>query len=491
VPPVDDTTAPAADLLGTTEAGPRALRGGFLRLSAYGGATLLGLISQPLLARHLGRVGYGRYTLAVVIATIATGFADGGVSVVALREYTSLAGNDRENAMANMLGIRTVFNTASIACALAFVLIAGYPATILIATVLAVSGLALQITQMLVAVPLQGELRFGWVATADLLRQFVSTVLIVALVIAGAGLLPLVAVLIPANIAALVLTRITVRGKMPRLPRFQLTVSLPLLRDTVPFAIAIALSVTYYRLGVVLVSLISGTEQLGIFSYSYRIVEVLVGLPSIVIGAAYPILVRASTTDLERFARTTRRIFELAVIVGVWLVVCIELGASFGVEVIGGHAAAPAAAVLRIQGLAVMGTFVAASLSFPLLAVRGYRGIMYANAGGLAATLVAGVVLIPTLGARGAAVGTVAGELALALASGVALFRARRGLGLQWVAIPVSAAAGAISLAAGRLVGINPLVQIVVATVVYAIVLAVLGRFPPEVGHALRIDRWR
>jgi O-antigen/teichoic acid export membrane protein len=278
---------------------------------------------------------------------------------------------------------------------------------------------------------------------------------------------------------------------MPRLPRFDLDVSLPLLRDTVPFAVAIALSVTYFRLSVVLVSLISGYEQLGIFSYSYRIVEVLIGLPPLVIGAAYPILARASSTDPDRFAHATRRIFELAVVAAGWVALCIELGAGFGVDVIGGHAAAPAAAVLRIQGLAVMGTFVASSLAFPLLAARGYRGTMYANACGLAATIAVGLILIPPLGARGAAIGTVAGELALAVANGVALMRARREVRLQWVAIPVSAAAAAVGVGVGRLLGIQPIIDIVGATAVYAAVLALLGRFPPEVGHALALDRRR
>ena len=221
MPTHEDAKVPASDVLDTAAAGPRALRGSLLRLGAYGGGTLLALVAQPLVARHLGRVGYGRYTLAIAIATIATGFTEGGVSVVALREYTSLTGSERENTLANMLGIRTVLNAASVAGAVAFVLIAGYQGTVLVATVLAACGLALQITQTVVAVPLQGELRFGWVAAADLLRQFVSTVLIVALVVAGTGVIPLVAVLVPANLAALALTRITVRGKMPRLPRLR------------------------------------------------------------------------------------------------------------------------------------------------------------------------------------------------------------------------------------------------------------------------------
>jgi O-antigen/teichoic acid export membrane protein len=239
----------------------------------------------------------------------------------------------------------------------------------------------------------------------------------------------------------------------------------------------------------VLVSLIAGGTQLGIFSYSYRVVEVMIGLPAIVVGAAYPILTRAARDDPDRFAYTVSRMFELAVIVAAWLAICLELGSGFVVEVIGGHAAAPAGDVLRIQGLAVIGTFVAAALAFPLLALRGYRATMYANASGLLATVALGLALIPSLGARGGALATVGGELALVIANAVALPRARPGLRLPLGAVPVAAIAGGAGIAIGHVVGIHAVVQVAAGTVVYGVVLALLGRFPPELSHALRPGR--
>lgn len=485
---LDDSPAAAQDrqdILDSGQAGPRALRGSLLRLGGYGGGMLLALVAVPLVARHLGRIGYGRYTLAIAIATIAVGFTEGGVSVVALREYTTQAGSDRELALANVLGIRLLLSAVSVGGACAFAALAGYGATVVLATALAALGLTLQVTQGVFSVPLQGDLRLGWVAGADLLRQGVATVLVVALVIAGAQLAPLVAVLIPASLAALALTIKLVRGMMPLRPRLDLRVSLPLLLDTLPFAVAIALSVTYFRLTVVLVSLIAGGTQLGIFSYSYRVVEVFIGLPTLVVGAAYPILTRAARDDSVRFAYMVTRIFELAVIVAFWLTICLELGAGFVVDVIGGHAAAPAGAVLRIQGLAVIGTFVAAALAFPLLALRGYRAVMYANASGLVATVVLGLALVPSLGARGGALATVGGELALVIANAAGLLRGRPGLRLPLGAVPAAAIAGGAGLAIGHLIGIHPVVQVLVGTAVYALTLALLGRFPPEVGHAL------
>ncbi len=485
----DESEVAVADPLDTSDAGPLALRGSVLRLAGYAGTLLLALVAVPLIARHLHRIGFGRYTLAITIATIAVSFGEGGLSVVALREYTTRSGSDRDRVLANLLGIRMLLGGLSIAAAVAFAALAGYGATVVLATGLAACGLAVQVSQTVLAAPLQKDLRFGWVAAADLLRQGVATLLVVALVLAGADLVALVAVLIPASLSALVLTRQLVAGKMPRRPRFDLSTSLPLLRDTVPFAVAVALGVTYFRLTVLLVSLIAGPTQLGIFSYSFRVVEALIVIPSIVIGAAYPILARAATGDPERFAYAAGRIFELSVIAAVWLAISLELGSRLVVDVIGGHAAAPAAEVLRIQGLAVIGTFMASAIAFPTLALRGYRTVMYANATGLLVTLALGLALIPSLGARGGAIATVGGELALVIVNAVALSRSSPDLRLPLGSIPAAAFAGAAGLALGYLVGIEAILDVLVATTVYAAALALFGRFPPEVFHVLQFRR--
>ena len=49
--------------------------------------------------------------------------------------------------------------------------------------------------------------------------------------------------------------------------------------------------------------------------------------------------------------------------------------------------------------------------------------------------------------------------------------------------------AGGAAIGAGHLVGVHPVLEVLVGSCVYAIVLAALGRFPPEIGHALRARR--
>ena len=72
-------------------------------------------------------------------------------------------------------------------------------------TLLAGIGMILQVTQDLLDVSLQATLRFGWVTLAEFLRQFISVVLAIALVLAGAHLLGFFFVTIPAGLIALML----------------------------------------------------------------------------------------------------------------------------------------------------------------------------------------------------------------------------------------------------------------------------------------------
>jgi O-antigen/teichoic acid export membrane protein len=460
-----------------------------MRVVGYGGGMLLALVSAPLLIRHLHQTGFGQYVTALSIATISAGLTEGGVNTIALREFASLTGSARDEAMASMLGIRVLLSVIGVIGAVAFAVAAGYGKTIVIGTAVAAIGLTIQIVQTLVSVPLQGTMRLGRVAVADLVRNAIATGLIVALVLVGAGIVPLLGVITPACLAALLLTARLARGLMPLRPSVHFAAYAPLLRETFPFAVAIALSSVYFRVTVVVTSLETTARETGYFSTSFRVVEILIGLPALVIGAGYPIVTRAERDDPERFGFATRRMFELSVLVGVWLALAIVLGARFATDVLGGPAAAPAAPVLRIQGLAVMGTFVAVACSFPLLSLRRYSALLLANALGLVVTLGVSLSLVPVLQARGAAIATVAAELALAGASIAALVRARPEVRLPLEIIPLALLAAGAGVGIGHLVGLHPVIEVAIGTGVYGLVLAAVGRFPPEIGHALRAGR--
>jgi O-antigen/teichoic acid export membrane protein len=481
-------TEPAGpgDHLDSAQAGRSALKGSALRTGAYVAGLMLSLISAPLLTRHLGVVEFGRYVTVTALVTIVAGFTEGGLNAIVLRGYSQLGDEQRRKMMRAAIGIRLLLTSVGVALAVAFAVGAGYTTAMVLGTFLAGVGLVLQLLQSMLSMPLQSHLRFGWSSAIELLRQIVSVSLIVVLVLAGAGLVPLLAIAIPAAAVSLVVTIPLVIQYTPLIPSFHLSEWWRLLRESIPWAVVAAVNIVYLRIAIVVMSLVATAVQIGYFAISFRIMEVLVGVPGMILVPVFPILARAEATDSERFARVSGRIFELALLAGTWIVVCVEVGAPFAIHVLAANKADPAIAVLRIQGLSLIGNFMAMACGLPLLTARHYRPIVIANLLALVTSATVTAALSPSLGARGGAIAVVCGETGLALVSALLLSRRLPDVRLPLSVVPVAMLAGGVAVAVGLLLPIPAFVGVFVASGVFLGVLALCGRLPDELGELLR-----
>lgn len=484
--PPEALAAPVAeDLLDRPEAGPVALRGSALRTGGYVAGILLSLASAPLLIRHLGVARFGQYITVLSLVTIVSGVTEGGLNSIVLREYANLPADGRRRLMRSAAGARGLLTLAGVILAVAFAAVAGYDGTLVLGTALAGAGLVLQLFQSLLSVALQSELRFGWASLADLIRQVVNVALLVALVLAGAGIVPLLAAAIPAAAVSLLVTIWLLRDEVSLRPSLHLREWMTLLRESVPWAVISAVNIIYFRVVIVVMSLVASALQTGYFATSFRVVEVLVGVPALVIGAGFPILARAVEGDRARFAYATSRIFELGLIAGTWVVVCLEVAAPFAIHVLAGHKADPSITVLRIQGLALIATFVAVGGGYPLLILRRYREVLAANLTALATAAVLAAALVPSLGAKGGAIAAVVAETGLALATTIFLWRASADVRPRLSGVPVVALAGGAAVAVGVALPVHEVIGTLVASAIYFVVLRLLGRFPREAREVL------
>lgn len=449
----------------------------------------MALASAPLLIRHLGVVEFGRYLTVVALVAATVGVTEGGLNAVAVRECATRVGDERREVMANLIGIRLMLTLAALAAALSFGAIAGYDETLMLGTVVFGVGMTLQAVQTLLSSGLQAQLRFGWATATDLLRQVVNTVAILVLVLAGAKLLPFFAAMVVAGALAFIVTAVVVRDTVPVRPSFRRGVAWPLIKEAFPYSIAIAVATVYFRLTILAMSLLATDVETGYFATSFRVLEVLAGLPGILIAAAFPILA-AATVDSSRFAAASKRIMELAFIVGALFVLWVELGAGFAIDVLAGPGESrPSVDVLRVQGFILLATFVISAGVFPLLSLRRHAGILLANVSAFVVTLVLCIVLIPDGGSMGAAVATLVGEFTLAGVVFVLLARERPeiwgSLKAGAVAVAVAGAAGAVAL----LPGVPAVVDLALASLVFVGLLMLFGRFPAEARQLLRRGR--
>lgn len=481
--------APATDLLDSASAGPAAMRGGFMRTASFAGSLLLGLASAPLLVRHLGEVEFGRYSTALAIIAITTGLTEGGVTTVALRELsTTRDPAARRRLMSDLLGLRLVLSAIGVAVAVTFAELAGYTESLTLGVGLAGAGTVLAVTQSLLATALQSRLRFGWAALIELLRGVVGIGLIVILVLAGASTVWFLAVVIPAGAFALALTVPLVREDISLRPSFDPRRWAPLLRDVMVIALAVAVYALYFRVTLLITSLVSSAAETGYFAIPFRLMEALIGVPMLLVGAAFPIISRAAHGDRGRFEYASRRIYELSLLLGGLMTLGLVLSAPFAIAVLVGSSAHPSVDVLRIQSAALVAGFVVAATSFPLLAMRRHRELLLANSVSLALAAALAFALVPSQGAIGAAIGAVTADFALAAMTTAMLLR-RGGPALPTSALAITAVAGLCGYAAGRALGAHPLIDALVGCLVFSAVLALLRRFPPELRELLTSSR--
>jgi O-antigen/teichoic acid export membrane protein len=440
--------------------------------------------SAALLFRHLGVIDTGRYVTILSLVTIVSGFSDLGLTAVGVREASVREGDERAPLLRELLGLRITLTLAGV------VIVAGvaavlYSSVYVAGVAIAGVGLLLQVTQDNYAVLLQVELRMGWVAMLDMLRQVGTALFVALLVLAGAKLLAFVAVTVAVGIVCLAVAAQMVRARRSLRPAFHWRQWRPLIVRILPYSAAVAAAALYFRLAIILTSLLASGHQLGLFSASFRIIEFLTVIPALLAGAALPIFARAARDDLSRLGYALGRVFEVALIVGAWIAVSLVVGASLAISIIGGPSFASAAGVLQIMSLALVGTFVSAVWSNGLLSLRHHRDLLIINLGALVFSAALIAVLVSVDGAAGAAIGLAAGELMAASATGALLVRRRPELRPSLRIVPLVLLAAGVALLPMLATGVPEIVQLALSTVLYAVVLLLTRALPPELGVLL------
>jgi O-antigen/teichoic acid export membrane protein len=492
-PPVDPV-APAVgdhapDLLDTPQAGSVAIRGGALRLAGFAAGTLVSLASTALLLRHLGVDDTGSYVAVLSLGAVVAGLTDVGLAVLGVRELSVRTGAERAAAMRTLLGMRIVLSVVGIAGAVLFAVVVGYSPQLIAGTAIAGLGILVQGIQIQFATSLQSRMRLGALTLVDFGRQACSALLIALGVLVGAGLLSFVAVTVAAGLAAAIATVALVARDVPLRPGFDPAAWRALLRQMGAYSLAVAAQVLYLRAAIVVVSIVGTATELGIFSAAYRIVDVAVALPVLVVGAAFPILARAARDDSSRLGYAVTRLFEVALVLGVLLALTLSLGAELAIEIVAGPDFEDSVAVLQIQSAVLATTFVGAVCGYALLALGLYRQTLRINSIALAIGVVLVVVLTGPYGATGAAAATVAGELVLIALCIWTLARHDAALAPSWRPLPKVALAAGLAVAPTVLLGLPAAAAAASGAVIYSALVLAFGLIPEELFAELRRRR--
>jgi len=456
-----------------------------IQLAGKGVVLALGAVSIAVLTRYLGPGDYGRFTLALVYMQLFAVLADVGLYTTVVRDI-SKDPSRTEVLVGNTLTLRLVLSLAVIVLACALSLLLPYEPDVRVAIALAGAPLLFGMLASSYVAVLQSRLRMGRAVVGDVVGRAMALGL--TLLVAGLdlGFYAVMGAAAGGTLTTLLVTWGLTRRLVALRFRFEPAVWRRLLVTAFPLGLALAVNAVYFRADTLIISLYEPFGQVGLYTLSYRILELALVLGTIFLNTGFPALSAAVAHDEARARRAIQSSFDLLVILGVPLVAGGFVLAPDVVDLVAGPDFADAAEPLRILLVAGALAWVNGVFGFALIAKERQLSALWLNLSGLVFNIGLNFIFVPRYGIVAAAVITVASEV-LILAGSYSLMRR------NFDFFPVPRTLAPALAAAGAMAGLLWLLQeffvVLVALLgvaLYAVLLWILSPASRTVATGLR-----
>ena len=379
-----------------------------------------------LAARVLGTTQFGAYGTAAAFAVILSIVATLGMAPLLVREMARSP--ERSGAL---LGAAHRFKTASNAVMLVSLYVLGrwvfeYPPDVLAGAMLLGLAYAIAAYAENLSAYFQSIERMHVWTQASASYGLVTGAVGAALVVTTGSVVAFCAAPIAGQVAALswLLLRLprTVRETHAREP-----VRLGwLLAALGPFAAGFVFLTVHSKIDILVLAQIRTPDDVGVYVAGYKFIDLAQALAVVIAAAVYPRLSRVAPADAERGQWAGQRLIELSVLAAALAGALLVVAREPIVELLFGEAYRATAAVVLFLGIAVPALVLNIVSGYVLAAAGRMRDVAMVYAGAVALKLVLNLALVPTAGARGAAIAMLITELTVA-AGMMMLLRARLG----------------------------------------------------------------
>jgi O-antigen/teichoic acid export membrane protein len=261
---------------------------------AIAGMTRIGILLS--IARAYGPGSFGQLSLAMSLVEILRTFSEFGVDTISIRKFSQTGAGDRAHLLASIAGTKLILGACfySLGMGVLF-LIANNRATVRLG---AIAALSLFFASVLGAISsyLQSSFSMSRILKTTLLSSTFSIAWASIAISSKAPLLVVIACL-PAADALNLLLLSRVSGVSFRL-KFSFSQTVGLLRESLPVGIMAVMVVLYVRLDNIFVFKFAGESALGLYALCYRITEPGLTIPLAFATTTYAYLSRPEHQEI-------------------------------------------------------------------------------------------------------------------------------------------------------------------------------------------------
>lgn len=373
-----------------------------------------------ILASELSTVGMGHYNTVTAFVAFFVTLGDLGINLVLMREISQRP--DKAQAItAEFLGFRVVYSLAIMLLApLLALLIPQYAAFVVKGIAIAAfAQFILLINQTFVSV-LQVRLQMDKAVVAELVNRALTlgAVVYAARVSTDveAFFFAVLWITVIAAVVNMVVSYFFAGRIWPIRPVFHVSRWNEILRLVIPMGMFTFLGVVHFKGDMIILSLLKGPYDVGVYGYAYKIGEILFSIPLMFIGVVYPQMSALHKGNKDDFLQLCQKIFSVLWFFALPFMAGIYLLAPYFTTLLSRQSVTDgilAGHVLQILSIATVLWFFGAFYQHILLAGTDYRGL-------IRSLLIAGVlniclnlIFIPHFTFYGAATITVVTELVM------------------------------------------------------------------------------
>lgn len=380
-------------------------------------AKLASVAFYVAVARELGEGGFGDFMFALSFTTlllVASGF---GTEDLVAREVA----RDRsrlDDYLSNALAVKLASSVALLALAAAFVNVAGYSADTRVAVYLVGAGVAVENFGRTLGSVFQATERMELLSISLIVQRVATAGAGIAVLAAGGGILEVSLVFFGGSLLGLAVAGVVMRRYVAR-PRMTIdrTRWWPILQAGIPIGLVTMVLTVLIKVDQVLLSFLEGGDnsEVGFYGAAFRVVEATMFISWSFAAAFLPWVAHRGPEEGERLAQGYELVLKALSAVLVPIGVAFVVLAEPLIELLYGEAYEPAVEPLRWLGVTTV--FYGLNMLASTLLVARDRPLDFARICAVVVVLniTLNLILIPPLGATGAALAAAISSVALAL----------------------------------------------------------------------------
>ncbi len=281
----------------------------------------LALILTIFLPRYLGETAFGRLYFAISLTAMFTILVEFGLNSLVTRQVA----RDPSLAVRHLVSaslIKLALWAVAMILLYGTIAVAGYPADTRIAVyLLGVAIISFSGSELIKAI-LQALNKMRYIAIVAISEKAVLALLGVPALILGQGFVTIALIMAFSSLLGLVLhvyflARTTPFNAATLIEEFDASETLTLLRQAIPFFWMLGVGAVYFKVDVVMLSMMTNDDVVGWYGAAYRLFETLNFVPEIFTFAVFPVLCRLAKREDGSLKYTAEKSFNYMLLAGI------------------------------------------------------------------------------------------------------------------------------------------------------------------------------